>query len=61
MSMWKIKLGNFSSDEKGAATVDWVVLTAAVVGISLVGGYSLLTPIHNAASTFASEVQAYDP
>ncbi|MDZ4135118.1 MAG: hypothetical protein U1D06_05925 [Paracoccaceae bacterium] len=27
---------NFSNDESGAVTVDWVVLTAAVVGLGLV-------------------------
>lgn len=31
------KLANkFSKDESGAVTVDWVVLTAALVGIALV-------------------------
>ena len=27
---------NFSKDEDGAVTVDWVVLTAAVVGLAIV-------------------------
>ena len=27
---------NFKSDESGAVTVDWVVLTAAIVGLGLV-------------------------
>ena len=26
---------NFASDESGAVTVDWVVLTAAIVGLGL--------------------------
>jgi len=30
------KIGDFLQDERGAVTVDWVVLTAAVVGIGLV-------------------------
>jgi len=28
---------NFSKDEDGAVTVDWVVLTAAVVGLGIAG------------------------
>ena len=28
-------LTKFSSDESGAVTVDWVVLTAAIVGIAI--------------------------
>lgn len=30
-----ISLLNFSKDENGAVTVDWVVLTAAIVGLSV--------------------------
>jgi Flp pilus assembly pilin Flp len=39
---------NFKSDESGAVTVDWVVLTAAIVGLGMVvmktvgGGISTL-------------------
>ena len=29
-------LKNFRSDESGAVTVDWVVLTAAIVGLGIV-------------------------
>ena len=29
------KLASFKNDESGAVTVDWVVLTAAVVGLAL--------------------------
>ena len=29
-------LKNFKSDESGAVTVDWVVLTAAIVGLGMV-------------------------
>ncbi len=28
---------NFKNDESGAVTVDWVVLTAAVVGLAIAG------------------------
>lgn len=36
----------FASDEDGAVTVDWVVLTAAVVGIAIV----FMIPITQSAS-----------
>ena len=29
-------VGNFLNDENGAVTVDWVVLTAAIVGLGVV-------------------------
>lgn len=32
---------NFTKDESGAVTVDWVVLTAAVVGLAI-AGYSAI-------------------
>lgn len=32
----QIKLRNFVADDSGAVTVDWVVLTAAVVGLAMV-------------------------
>lgn len=39
---------NFKNDESGAVTVDWVVLTAAVVGLGLLV-ISQVTPAINAA------------
>jgi Flp pilus assembly pilin Flp len=51
---------NFSKDESGAVTVDWVVLTAAVVGLgvaaysSISGGATTLTANTVAAMTGAS-------
>ena len=33
--MYKRQLPNFLADESGAVTVDWVVLTAALVGLGL--------------------------
>lgn len=32
----QIRLRNFVADDSGAVTVDWVVLTAAVVGLAMV-------------------------
>lgn len=33
--------GGFLRDENGAVTVDWVVLTAAVVFLGVVGGFAI--------------------
>jgi len=41
-------IGNFCKDEDGAVTVDWVVLTAAVVGLAAVA--------YNQVSSGASEL-----
>ncbi len=52
---------NFRNDEDGAVTVDWVVLTAAVVGLA-VAAYSAIetgaTDLTNKTSTF---LKAQDP
>ncbi|BBU57632.1 MULTISPECIES: hypothetical protein [Mameliella] len=50
---------NFRKDENGAVTVDWVVLTAAVVGLA-VAAYTTIetnsqTLIDNAAARVALE------
>ena len=42
---------NFKNDESGAVTVDWVVLTAAVVGLAVAAYYSIET----GASTLTSK------
>lgn len=41
----KSKLKSFLASEDGAVTVDWVVLTALVVGVQIL---ILLTPMRNA-------------
>ena len=46
---------NFRADENGAVTVDWVVLTAAVVGLA-VAAYS---SIETGASNLTSNTQTY--
>jgi Flp pilus assembly pilin Flp len=46
---------NFRNDEDGAVTVDWVVLTAAVVGLA-VAAYS---SIKSGASTLTTETSQY--
>lgn len=46
------KFSAFLKDEAGAVTVDWVVLTAAVVGLGLV----VFTYIQPAISQLASDI-----
>ena len=46
------KFSAFLKDEAGAVTVDWVVLTAAVVGLGLV----VFTFIQPAISQLASDI-----
>lgn len=41
---------SFAKDESGAVTVDWVVLTAAIVGIAL-AVIAVIKPGINAAAT----------
>ena len=47
------KLSNkFANDESGAVTVDWVVLTAALVGIAV----TLVSTINGGITTVSSEI-----
>ena len=46
----------FLNDETGAVTVDWVVLTAAIVGLGLVVFTFIQPAISNLASDIGSEV-----
>ncbi|OWU86425.1 hypothetical protein ATO6_06325 [Oceanicola sp. 22II-s10i] len=46
---------NFRKDEAGAVTVDWVVLTAAVVGL----GAAAYTSIEAGATGLTANVQTY--
>jgi Flp pilus assembly pilin Flp len=43
---------SFKNDEAGAVTVDWVVLTAAIVGLGLV----VMTTVSGGLSTAASGI-----
>lgn len=40
----------FVKDEDGAVTVDWVVLTAAIVGIAIAVAATIETGLNNAAN-----------
>ncbi len=43
---------NFRADEDGAVTVDWVVLTAAIVGL----GIAVLTSVSSGATNLAGDI-----
>ncbi len=45
---------NFRRDEDGAVTVDWVVLTAAIVGL----GIAVLTSVGNGTTNLGSKVSS---
>ncbi|MDT8327725.1 MAG: hypothetical protein RQ750_10130 [Roseovarius sp.] len=47
---------NFTKDEDGAVTVDWVVLTAAVVGLGVAGVASVNTGITGLAGSISTEL-----
>ena len=47
---------NFANDESGAVTVDWVVLTAAVVGLAIGVMSTITSNTDNLASDIASAI-----
>ncbi|MEM6589858.1 MAG: hypothetical protein AAF641_15525 [Pseudomonadota bacterium] len=49
---------NFRKDEDGAVTVDWVVLTAAVVGLGVAGVSTVQGGIGSLASAIESGVSS---
>ncbi|MEM7076207.1 MAG: hypothetical protein AAGA28_14210 [Pseudomonadota bacterium] len=49
---------NFAKDEDGAVTVDWVVLTAAVVGLGIAGVTTVQGGVSSLAGTISSDVAA---
>ena len=50
------KLASFKKDESGAVTVDWVVLTAAVVGLALLVIGLVRTGLETAGGQIADEL-----
>ena len=48
----------FLSDEDGAVTVDWVVLTAAVVGIGVVAVFTLITANQGLGNSISSAMSS---
>ncbi len=45
---------NFIKDEDGAVTVDWVVLTAAIVGL----GIAVLTSVSGGTTSLADKISS---
>ena len=56
MAEMKKRLEQFLKDEDGAATVDWVVLTAAVVGLGVAAVDTVEEGINALASDIATAV-----
>lgn len=50
------KFSVFLNDESGAVTVDWVVLTAAVVGLGLVVFTAIRPAVSDLATGIATEI-----
>ncbi|WP_270731304.1 hypothetical protein [Shimia sp. Alg240-R146] len=51
---------NFRKDEAGAVTVDWVVLTAAVVGLAVAAYSAIETNTNALAGAAAGAIAAED-
>ncbi len=47
-------LKNFKSDESGAVTVDWVVLTAAIVGL----GLAVMTSVGSGVTGLGADISS---
>jgi Flp pilus assembly pilin Flp len=52
---------NFRNDEDGAVTVDWVVLTAAVVGLAVAAYSSIESGASNLTSNTSTFLDGRDP
>ncbi|WP_126976873.1 Flp family type IVb pilin [Frigidibacter oleivorans] len=50
----------FRNDEDGAVTVDWVVLTAAVVGLGIVAMTAIGPAIRTMSGNIASDISTAD-
>jgi Flp pilus assembly pilin Flp len=57
MKLFKI-MNRFAKDEDGAVTVDWVVLTAAIVGLGLVVMNAIKPGITGGAATINTRITA---
>ncbi|EDQ03512.1 hypothetical protein DSM14862_03741 (plasmid) [Sulfitobacter indolifex] len=55
---FSLNMKRFSRDEDGAVTVDWVVLTAAIVGLAVVAFGAIEGATSDMASDIASEITA---
>lgn len=55
---FSLKMKRFARDEDGAVTVDWVVLTAAIVGLAVVAFNSIETSTSNLATGITADITA---
>ncbi|UOA16528.1 hypothetical protein [Sulfitobacter dubius] len=53
-----LKMKRFSRDEDGAVTVDWVVLTAAVVGLAVVAFGAISDSTDELTARIATDIDA---
>lgn len=51
-----LKKSKFATDEDGAVSVDWVVLTAAIVGVAIAAIDTTRQGVNTAASSIANGV-----
>ncbi len=58
MKQISYKFSKFAHDEDGAVTVDWVVLTAAIVGLAVAGYMSVLSGVTTLATTIDTDISA---
>ena len=56
-----LKMKRFSRDEDGAVTVDWVVLTAAVVGLAVVAFGTIKESTTGLTDRIETEIDAVSP
>lgn len=55
------RIEHFIGDEAGAVTVDWVVLTAAIVGLGLAVLVLVSSGVEDLGTDIAADVSAIDP
>ncbi|WPZ21123.1 hypothetical protein T7987_13220 [Sulfitobacter faviae] len=51
---------NFRKDEDGAVTVDWVVLTAAIVGLAIVAFNAIGDSAETMATNIADDIETFE-
>ncbi|MFG6527236.1 Flp family type IVb pilin [Sulfitobacter sp. M23508] len=57
---FSLKLKRFARDEDGAVTVDWVVLTAAIVGLAVVAFNTIETSTSNLVVDIVSDIDSVE-
>ncbi|MFG6562374.1 MULTISPECIES: Flp family type IVb pilin [unclassified Sulfitobacter] len=57
---FSLKLNRFARDEDGAVTVDWVVLTAAIVGLAVVAFNTIETSTSNLVVDIVSDIDSVE-